>query len=59
MSDAVVNLNKARKAKSRAEAAARAARNRVAHGLTKADKQAARDAADKAERALNGHRRDP
>jgi len=59
VSDGVFNLNKARKAKARAEEAAQAAQNRVVCGLSKARKQAARDAADKAARALESHRREP
>ncbi len=37
----IVNLNRARKDRAKAEARARAATNRVAHGRTKAEKQAA------------------
>ncbi|MBP0443389.1 DUF4169 family protein [Roseomonas sp. SSH11] len=44
----IVNLNRARKARDRAEAGARAAANRAAHGRTKAEK--AKDAAARAKR---------
>lgn len=55
----LINLNKARKQKARAAAAALAAANRVKFGRTKADKQ--RDAAVEAEaaRRLDGLRREP
>lgn len=54
----LINLNKARKAKAKADAAARASVNRTRHGRSKAEK--ARDAkqADTLERALDGHRRE-
>ncbi|MFC7736632.1 DUF4169 family protein [Roseomonas sp. GCM10028921] len=44
----IVNLNRARKARERAEAEARAAANRVAHGRSKAEWE--RDARVKAQR---------
>ena len=52
----VVNLNRARKARDRAEAKARADSNAVLHGLPKAERllQAARSEA--ARRRLDGHR---
>ncbi|WP_423606392.1 DUF4169 family protein [Sphingomonas sp. MS122] len=42
----IINLNKARKAKARAAAAAKAVENRASFGRTKAEK--ARDAAERA-----------
>jgi hypothetical protein len=59
MSDAPVNLNKLRKAKARATAAETAARNRVVHGRTKAEKAAAAEARRAAERRLDQARREP
>lgn len=55
----VINLNKARKQKARAEAEKLAAENRVKFGRTKAQKL--RDAAEAAEaqRRLNQLKRDP
>ena len=54
----VVNLNKARKAKARAQKETTAATNRALHGRTKAQKQA--DAAEKAKRdaLLDGAKRE-
>lgn len=55
----LLNLNKARKARARADKAATAVANRVAHGRTRAER--ARDAAETARHAalLDGARRDP
>jgi hypothetical protein len=53
-----INLNKARKTKARAEAAAKAGENRIKFGLTKAEKQAKALQAAKAARALDGHKRE-
>jgi Domain of unknown function (DUF4169) len=54
----IVNLNRVKKAKARAEAAAEAATNRAKHGRTKAEK--ARDAREEAQRnaLLDGARTD-
>ena len=54
----IVNLNKARKARAKAEQATEAAANRVKHGRTKADK--ANDRAVEAQRQalLDGAKRD-
>ena len=54
----IVNLNKARKARAKAQAGREAAENRVRFGRTKADREldAARD--DKARRELEGKRRE-
>ena len=54
----VINLNKARKAKARAEAETKAAQNRIAFGRTKAEKTKSRAEAEKAARDLAGHQRD-
>jgi hypothetical protein len=50
----VVNLNKARKAKSRAEAKATAAQNRARFGRTGADRSLEAARRQKAEKALDG-----
>ena len=54
----VVNLNRARKAKAKAETAETAARNRAVHGLTRAEKAAAKKAREATERRLDGARRE-
>ena len=53
------NLNRARKAKARGEAQATADANRVAHGRTKAEKQAAKVEAERRARELDGAKREP
>jgi hypothetical protein len=55
----IVNLNRARKVRAKAETQAEAAANRVKHGRTKAEK--ANDRAAEARRAalLDGARREP
>lgn len=50
----VINLNRFRKAKTKAEAASAAETNRVAFGRTKAEKEAARRERDKAAKDLDG-----
>lgn len=54
----LINLNRARKDKARAEKEAQAAANRARFGRSKAEKQ--KDAAEKAraERIIDGHHRD-
>jgi predicted nucleic acid-binding protein len=54
----IVNLNKARKARAKAEAARDAAANRTKHGRSKAER--ARDAAEAAKRqaTLDGAKKD-
>jgi hypothetical protein len=52
-----VNLNRYRKTKARAEDKARADRNAVAFGRTKAEKDLARAQAEKAARDLDGKKR--
>ena len=51
----VINLNKVRKAKSKAAKSQLAAENRVRFGLTKAEKQQARREAEDAAKKLDGH----
>ena len=53
----VLNLNRARKAKARRDKADQADRNRVRHGRTKADKQAAQREREVHERTVDGARR--
>jgi hypothetical protein len=55
----VVNLNKARKARAQTKARAEAAENRVKFGRPKTETLKARLEAEKAERDLDGKRRDP
>lgn len=50
----IVNLNRARKDRARAEAKAVAAANRVIHGRTKADKSKAAKERAHAEKLLDG-----
>jgi hypothetical protein len=54
----IINLRRARKAKARAEKEATAAANRAAFGRTKAEKDAAKTAADHAARSLDGAKLD-
>lgn len=54
----IINLNKARKTKARAQARIQAAENRVRHGLTKAERDLAKADAAKATRKLDGSRLD-
>ncbi len=54
----IINLRKARKAKTRVEREAVAAENRVAFGRTKAEKQRAKAEQQLAGRKLDAHRRD-
>lgn len=55
----IVNLNKARKAKARADKSVRAAENTVRFGRTKAQKVTETKAADKTVRTLDQHKREP
>jgi hypothetical protein len=54
----IVNLNRARKAKARAEAQGQAAQNRVKFGRTKAQKATGRSENAKSEASLDGHKRE-
>ena len=55
----IVNLNRARKDKARADKGAKAAENRIVFGRTKAEKQKA--AAEKriADKIIDAHKREP
>ena len=55
----VVNLNKARKAKTRAQKRARADENAVKFGRSKAEKDTMQREQTKAHRDLDGHKREP
>lgn len=54
----VVNLKQTRKRSAKAAKAKRAEANRVAHGLTKVERNSARTAKQTHERALDGHKLD-
>lgn len=54
----IVNLRQARKARDRAAKEADATANAARHGRTKAERLAEDNAAAKAEKHLDGHRRD-
>lgn len=54
MTGSVVNLNRARKARDRAEEKAQADANAVRHGRTKAERMLEAARAEKAKRALDG-----
>ena len=54
----LVNFNKARKAKARDQDRTQAAQNRVAFGRTKAEKALIKAERDKAERVLDGAKRE-
>jgi hypothetical protein len=55
----IVNLNKARKARDRAQAKASAAENRVRFGRSKAATAAEKLEAERARRELDGMKREP
>ena len=55
----IVNLRLARKARDRGEAENRAAANRALHGRTKGQKAAAETDRARAERMLDGAKREP
>lgn len=52
----IINLNKARKARDKADAKSDAAANRAAHGRTKTDKSIAEARKDRRDRVLDGAR---
>lgn len=54
----LINLNKARKARDRAAAKAQAAENRAKHGRTKGQKAVTKLEADRANRDLDGAKRE-
>ena len=55
----IVNLRMARKRRARDDASERAERNRLAHGRTRARRDAARGEAERAARTLDGAKREP
>lgn len=55
----IVNLNKARKARAKADAAKKAADNRLKFGMTKAEKKKLEDDKTRLARHVEGHRLDP
>ncbi|PWK72821.1 DUF4169 family protein [Aminobacter sp. AP02] len=55
----IVNLRQFKKQKARAERETRADQNRALHGRTKAEKQRDQVTAERAEKFVDGHRRDP
>lgn len=55
----LINLNRARKARAKAEAAQKAADNRLKFGMTKAEKQTIADSKKRLDRHVEGHRLDP
>ena len=54
----IINLNRARKVRAKMDDKARAAANRVAHGRTKGQKQAAEHERERAVRLLDGQKLD-
>ena len=54
----VINLNKVRKAREKAAAAANASSNRAKQGRTKADRAIEKVLAEKAENTLTAHKRE-
>ena len=54
----IVNLNRARKAKAKADKARQADQNRVLHGTPKHQRELAKTKADKARRELDAHKKD-
>jgi len=54
----VVNLNRARKARAKLDGKATAASNRVAHGRTRAEREAADRERERAARLLDGSKRE-
>ncbi|PVA09231.1 DUF4169 domain-containing protein [Pelagivirga sediminicola] len=59
MSDAPINLNRARKARARAKGKALADENAVRFGRTKAQKTLERSTAQKSAQKLDNHKREP
>ncbi len=54
----IINLNRARKARAKSEDKIRAAANRVVHGRSKGEKQAARAEQERADRRLDAQKRE-
>lgn len=59
MSAEIVNLRQFRKERARADREAKAADNRVRHGLTRAEREAAERQRSASERHIEAHRLDP
>ena len=59
MSEAPINLNKARKARAKADKTKRADANRALHGLSKAERAKAKAQAERRAATLDAHRREP
>lgn len=55
----LINLNRARKAREKAQAKDNAVANRAAHGRTRSEKALEKARSEKAARDLDQHRRDP
>ena len=55
----IVNLNKARKMRDRAEARVSAANNRVVHGQSRLEREAIARERERTSRLLNGAKREP
>ena len=58
MSGTPINLNKARKARAKADAARQADANRARHGLSKAEREAAKAVRAKQARIVDSHKRE-
>ena len=54
----IINLNQKRKAKARTEKEKKASENRIKFGRTKGEKKAEKLQSDRAERHLQGHKRE-
>lgn len=54
----IINLNRARKARDKAASKAEAAANRVAHGLSRAERNAAKTERERQSRLLDQTKRD-
>ena len=54
----IINLNRARKQRARAADKAMASANRATHGLTGAQRKAARLERERGQKALDGHERE-
>lgn len=55
----IINLNKVRKARAKADAKGAAQANRIVHGLSRVEREAARRDAHRDRASLDGHRREP
>jgi hypothetical protein len=54
----IINLNRARKARQKAGAKAAAEANRLLHGRTRADRDAQKIERERADRHIEGHKRE-